>query len=291
MKYLLLTLLLILTGCEKLLEPEVYEGKLVERDNLFYKPNSLEPFTGEKIDWYENGQLKAKGSFIDGKRDGFWEFRKEWGMLEEKGNYIDGNRDGLWEGYHTDGGLRTTVSYIDGKREGPWESTWNNGSLRQKGNYINGEKDGLWEYYLGEGKFDEKGNYIDGKKDGVWEAWHENGQLKSRGNYTGGRENGPWEFYYKNGHLSEKGNFIDGKKDGLWEYYEEKSSELTARGNYKRGLVTGIYYRYQYDKIAPYCYQNGEQVDQDICFPECANISKPSDEYSQCLKNFSTTYD
>ena len=35
------------------MEPEVYEGELVERENVFYKPNSLEPFDGENIQWYE----------------------------------------------------------------------------------------------------------------------------------------------------------------------------------------------------------------------------------------------
>ena len=33
MKYLLLTLLLILTGCEKPVETEVYEAELLEREN------------------------------------------------------------------------------------------------------------------------------------------------------------------------------------------------------------------------------------------------------------------
>ena len=65
MKYLLLTLLLFsLSGFG---EPEVYEGELLERDGLYYKPRSLEPFAGALIGRHDNGQLRFKGKYIDGK--------------------------------------------------------------------------------------------------------------------------------------------------------------------------------------------------------------------------------
>ena len=47
MKYLLLTSLLFsLSGFG---EPDLYEGKLLKRDGLLYKPGSLEPFTGKNV--------------------------------------------------------------------------------------------------------------------------------------------------------------------------------------------------------------------------------------------------
>ena len=121
MKYLLLTLLLILTGCEKLLEPEVYEGELLNRDGLVYKPRSLEPFTGKNVLWHRYSQLLRKGGYRDGKEDGLWEFYWNNGQLENKGNYIDGNRDGLWEYYHENGQPWAKGSYKDGKEDGLWE--------------------------------------------------------------------------------------------------------------------------------------------------------------------------
>tara|TARA_B100000579_G_C22303181_1_gene608132 strand:- start:254 stop:532 length:279 start_codon:yes stop_codon:yes gene_type:complete len=85
MKYLLLTLLLILTGCEKPLEvkivepvtdpvePNVYNMPLIHRQGLNYKPHSIEPFTGENRVWYKDGQLKERANYVDGKLNGLME--------------------------------------------------------------------------------------------------------------------------------------------------------------------------------------------------------------------------
>ena len=119
MKYLLLTLLLFsLSGFG---ESEVYEGELLNRDGLVYKPRSLEPFTGKNVLLHRNSQLLRKGSYRDGKENGLWEFYWNNGQLENKGNYIDGNRDGLWEYYHESGQPWAKGSYKDGEEDGLWE--------------------------------------------------------------------------------------------------------------------------------------------------------------------------
>ena len=101
MKYLLLTLLLFsLSGFG---EPEVYEGELLERDGLYYKPRSLEPFAGALIGRYDNGQLRFIGNYKDGKESGLWELYHKNGQLWEKGNYVDGKKDGLFKYYSEDG--------------------------------------------------------------------------------------------------------------------------------------------------------------------------------------------
>ena len=83
MKYLLLTSLLFsLSGFG---EPDVYEGELLKRDGLLYKPGSLEPFTGKNVLWHHNSQLLRKGSYKDGKKDGLWEwFSKDGSMKTTK---------------------------------------------------------------------------------------------------------------------------------------------------------------------------------------------------------------
>ena len=125
MKYLLLTLLLFsLSGFG---EPEVYEGELLESDGLYYKPRSLEPFAGALIGRYHNGQLRFKGTYIDGKKVG------------------------LHEGYYENGQLRFKGNYIDGKESGLWELCHKNGQLWEKGNYVDGKKDGLFKYYSEDG--------------------------------------------------------------------------------------------------------------------------------------------
>ena len=56
--------------------------------------------------YYENGNLRVKGNFKDGKENGLWEWYSENGKLEKKGNYKEGlQEDGLWEFYHKNGQL------------------------------------------------------------------------------------------------------------------------------------------------------------------------------------------
>ena len=99
MKYLLLTLLMILTGCEKPVEPEVYEDELLEREN--YIDGKIEDSVLES--YYSNGQLLSKGNYKDGKESGLWELYHRNGQLWEKGSYVDGKKDGLFNYYSEDG--------------------------------------------------------------------------------------------------------------------------------------------------------------------------------------------
>ena len=54
---------------------EVYEGHLLERDGLSYKPRSVEPFSGLQRGWSINGQLRLETNYKDGKREGL---RRSW---------------------------------------------------------------------------------------------------------------------------------------------------------------------------------------------------------------------
>ena len=63
----------MLTGCQEP-EPPVYEGKLLVREGLHYKPKSIEPFSGRNREWHENGQLRWEGNFKDGKQHGLERF-------------------------------------------------------------------------------------------------------------------------------------------------------------------------------------------------------------------------
>ena len=47
--------------------------------------------------YYENGQLQAKGTIVDGERDGIWEEYYENGQLQAKGTYKSDELDGPYE--------------------------------------------------------------------------------------------------------------------------------------------------------------------------------------------------
>ena len=68
-----------------------------------FKKYSRTPFTGCSVDYYENGHLKSKENWKDGKRDGLWESYLENGQVETVSNWKDGKEDGLWEYFYQDG--------------------------------------------------------------------------------------------------------------------------------------------------------------------------------------------
>ena len=155
MKQLLTILcLLILVSCSP--EPkEVSSDQLVERQGITYEVNSQTPFTGGKVSYHDNNQLKTKG------------------------NYIDGKRDGLWENFFSNGQLSITSNYKNGKQDGLQEIFYENGQLKMKGNLKDGKLDGLWEDFYSNGQLESRGNLMDGKLDGLREYYHENGSIES----------------------------------------------------------------------------------------------------------------
>ena len=100
-------------------------GDLVERKGLYYKKYSNVPFTGKFAGF-------LRGSFKDGKREGYWVRYWDNGQLAYKGNFKDGLEEGTWVGY------------------------WNNGQLSYKGNYKNGNREGDWMDYNKDGTINQK---------------------------------------------------------------------------------------------------------------------------------------
>lgn len=49
---------------------------------------------------YNNGQLAAKGNYINGIRDGWWEGWWYNGKMAYMGNVTNGNKFGFWKNYN-----------------------------------------------------------------------------------------------------------------------------------------------------------------------------------------------
>jgi len=121
--------------------------------------------------YYDNGQLKFKGTMKDGKLNGpyetylsgapilspfdflsvqdlprsFWQYGKPTGsLLLEKGTMKDGKKNGPFENYHGDGQVRERGIYKDGRFDGLYEWYRNPGQLCFKGTFKNGEPCGEW---------------------------------------------------------------------------------------------------------------------------------------------------
>jgi hypothetical protein len=124
MKYLIPLLpLLVLTACAnpgapagQLVEPEVLADQLVERNGVTYRVDSDEPFTGLSVKYHDNGKLKNRTDYKDGKKDGLSEWFWENGTLGQRGNLKGGKKNGLLEVFSQNGKLIRSVNYKNGVR-------------------------------------------------------------------------------------------------------------------------------------------------------------------------------
>ena len=104
-----------------------------------------------RVTYHYNGQLKSKGYWKNGEREGTCFYYRENGQLWWKGNYVNDIIEGAWVTYHDNGQLFYKGNYTNGEKDATWVSYYPNGQLMEKGDYRNGEKDGTWVSYNSDG--------------------------------------------------------------------------------------------------------------------------------------------
>jgi len=166
-------------------------------NGIIFLQNINEPYTGNNLCKYINGQVKSKGNIKNGKLNG------KVTTWYKEGNIIDGNLGQIWseelymEGnvvdktrytYHENGEIKSEEYYINGKRDGKWTSWYEDGLKLSEGNYKDGKRDGKWTSWYENGLKWTDRNYKDGKRDGKSSEWFANGQIKTEENYKDGKE-------------------------------------------------------------------------------------------------------
>ena len=153
MKHLLIIFTLLLTSVSW--SEDIDSNDLVERDGLWYKKFTNEPFTG-------NSKGERQGKIIDGKEEGEWVAYFPNGQLFRKWNYQDGKPEGEWFRYHPNGQICFKSNYKDGKREGAQYFYSDDGQLVWRTNYKDGKEEGEQLHYYDNGQLMRKSIYKDG---------------------------------------------------------------------------------------------------------------------------------
>lgn len=113
------------------------------------KLSSLDPEVKEGYyEWYhENGQLKHKGNYLNGKETGehLWYFTN--GELEARENWNEGVMNGIFEEYHSNGNPSIQSGFSNGLQNGRTVYYREDGSKHSEGNFLNGNRDGEWKYF------------------------------------------------------------------------------------------------------------------------------------------------
>lgn len=168
---------------------------------------------------YENGNLKASGSYLNNNKNGPWKYFYEDGKIEQEGTYRNGQYDGKWVWYYDDSRIRKEEAYYNGKEEGLFIEYDRSGMIISQGEYFEGEKEDEWYYYVNDHK--EIGSYVTGLRNGKWKYYYDNDVLSYEGNYVQGNPDGKHKYYYDNGVLKEEQYFSQGIKEKHWKKYDE----------------------------------------------------------------------
>lgn len=106
-----------------------------------------------KMEFYDTGNLKAKGNLVNDLKSGKWKQFYESGKIFQIGKYLNDKETGEWKIFHE------------------------NGQLKQIGKFNNGKQTGEWKFYHPNGNKEGIGTLIDGKRIGVWKWYHTNGSI------------------------------------------------------------------------------------------------------------------
>ncbi|MDR1403182.1 MAG: hypothetical protein LBJ60_05720 [Tannerellaceae bacterium] len=192
---------------------------------------------GEYAEMFRNGNVKTKGKYIHGKKEGVWETGRKDGKKIATEEYKDGDKV-KETAYYTDNTVERVREIKNGKKNG-WERTYNygDGSLKSELYYKDGQlasaanpnqpgKPGLIKQTKhmtsNLGSFIQTFYQSDGQYEGAYEEQYEDGgAIKTKGQYAGGKKEGAWTYETSRGEKEREENYVAGKLNGLVLKYDD----------------------------------------------------------------------
>lgn len=136
-------------------EQKVEEGKYADNRK-----------TGSWIEYFCNGNMKNKLTFVNGRPDGYAIMYHENGKISEEGNWKANRWVGNYKLYYENGQVQHEFVFNQsGKREGAQKYFYDNGQLAIEGNFQNGKESGLIKEYYENGDIKAEKNYAEGNVD------------------------------------------------------------------------------------------------------------------------------
>jgi antitoxin component YwqK of YwqJK toxin-antitoxin module len=241
----------LLDGYYKEYDPQ---GKLVL--TLLYRDGKLiETVTEAEIEsieqkeFYEDGTIKATGSYLQDKPVGIHKKFDRSGEvtvtliyndnseLVEKGIINnEGYRTGEWETFYPDGKVKAKGKYENNRKEGNWKYFFENGSVEQEGAYSKGKYAGIWKWYYPTGELWKEEEYYNGREEGIYYEYDIYGNILVEGEYFDGEKEGKWRTIIND--YRAEGAYVTGLLDGKWKHYHDNGT-LAFEGTYVQGNAEG----------------------------------------------------
>jgi len=126
-----------------------------------------EPFSGEAVQYYANGNMATLAVFLHGKRHGLLKKWFDSGLVSFDSNYAGGRLNGLTKSWWSNGVLRSETRYLDGKTHGKSQQWYASGEKFKKMNYESGHEVGLQQAWRKNGKLFSNYEYVNGRVFGL----------------------------------------------------------------------------------------------------------------------------
>jgi len=122
--------------------------------------------TGSWVEYFCNGNMKNKLTFVNGRPDGYAIMYHENGKISEEGNWKINKWVGNYKLYYENGQVQHEFVFSPaGKRDGPQKYFYDNGTVAIEGNFSNGKESGLIKEFYENGDVKAEKNYADGAVD------------------------------------------------------------------------------------------------------------------------------
>ncbi len=241
--------------------------------------------------YYNNGEIKSRGSFSDGSKTGKWEYFDEKAQLNSITEFESSDEFKVTK-YYSNGQIKSVEYFKDGDYDKVLQNYYPNGVLATEIPIENKKIEGLIKYYHDNGQFKKSIKYEDSKQiDGELLEYHWNGVLYLKSNLKNNLLHGETYYYYLTGELNIKMNYVNGNGHGpVAEYY--KSGKVKETYNFDNGYLDGTHTTYYENgnMDTEKNYKKGDQVGVTKHFDIDGKIYAEYNESKGKLKNV-TFYD
>ncbi|UOQ53276.1 tetratricopeptide repeat protein [Hymenobacter cellulosivorans] len=214
--------------------------------------------------YYTNGQVHTRQSYLNDEADGYFERFNEDGQLNQTGFWQHDQRQGLWRDYYVDGRLSEEYYYRNDEPEGPSLSFSPGGKPTGERQYLDGRlvlvtsrdstgkeisrqlitpdtKEYILRYPNGKVRYRMPMLCLDEQGTGGWLT--PSGTPEATVSMVQGQREGAYKAVWHTGKTSVEGQLRQGRREGEWKTYYP-SGALSSRGVYYHGEQDGEWTTY-----------------------------------------------
>ena len=107
-----------LGNAQVLLKTYYGEEETIVKEEFYIRSKSNKVLDGPYKSYFENGNIKSEGQFVNNKSTGIWKYYYQNGRLRMQGQVGNGKNVGQWDYYYENGSMKMSGKLEQGKKDG-----------------------------------------------------------------------------------------------------------------------------------------------------------------------------